>query len=239
VVEGIELFSLEGVVECSIVRRLNRFVILVKRDGREYLAHTNNTSRLRGFLEEGRRAYCLPRSGGKTQYRLVAVECPGYREAALIDTGLQMRGFEKAVEKDVIPWLRGCRVVSRNPRVGSSLLDYLLRCGSEEVYVEVKSATLRLPGDLAAYPDPASMRGRRHVEELTRLAESGRKALLVFIAGIPGAQGLTLYREADPVLPGLVKRAIEKGVVVKAVAMSFDPRGARIVLYSVDLPVVI
>ncbi len=231
---GVELLRVENIVECRVVERLNRFVVLVERNGLEK-AHINNTGSLRGVLVKGRRGYCIPWRGGKTRYRLVAIECPGYHEAALIDTWLQMRGFEISVENNYLPWLRGCRVAKRNPRAGSSLLDYLLECSGQEVYAEIKSATLRLPGDKASYPEPASLRGRRHVEELTRLALQGTGALLVFIAGIPGAKGFRINEEADPLLPELLENAVRAGVTVKALSMTYNPEDSSVVLDNPDL----
>ena len=233
---GVELLRVENVVECRVVERLNRFVVLVERNGLEK-AHINNTGSLRGVLVEGRRGYCIPRRGGKTRYRLIAIECPGYREAALIDTWLQMRGFEISVENNYLPWLRGCRVAKRNPRTGSSLLDYLLECNGQEVYAEIKSATLRLPGDKASYPEPASPRGRRHVEELTRLALRGTRALLVFIAGIPGAKGFRINEEADPLLPELLENAVRAGVMVKALSMTYNSGNNAVILADPDLAI--
>ncbi len=233
---GVELLRVEKVVECRVLRRLNRFVVLVERNGLEK-AHINNTGSLRGVLVEGRTGYCIPRRGGKTKYRLVAIECPGHRDAVLIDTWLQMRGFEISTENNYLPWLRDCKVAKRNPRVGSSLLDYLLECNSREVYVEVKSATLRLPGDKASYPEPASPRGRRHIEELTRLALRGIRALLVFIAGIPGAKGFKINEKADPMLPDLLENAIRTGVIVKAMSITYNPENNAIILDNPDLAI--
>ncbi|MET1102245.1 MAG: DNA/RNA nuclease SfsA [Pyrodictiaceae archaeon] len=230
------VLRVSGVVVCRVLERLNRFVVLVERDG-VVRAHTNNTSSMRGLLVRGRRGYCLPRSDGKTRYRLIALEELGFNRAALIDTSLQMRAFEESIRKNLLPWLQGCSVSRRNPRVGHSVLDYLLSCNKTRVFVEVKSATLRLEGDRAAYPEPASMRGRRHVLELTELAKRGEKALLVFIAGLPRVRAFTLNVEADPLLPELVKHAIEAGVTVKAIAMSFEPETGWIVLENPDLRV--
>ena len=106
----------------------------------------------------------------KTDYRLFSI-----RENALgaiIDTQLQMKNFERALEARFIPWLRGCRILRRNPRLGRSLIDYLLECDGEPVYVEVKSAVLRKE-KYAMYPDCPSSRGRRQIRGLTNHVEKG------------------------------------------------------------------
>lgn len=232
------LLRLDNVVECTVVERLNRFVVKVFRGSTEALAHTNNTGSLRGVLERGRRAYCLPKASGKTGFRLVAVECP-VGAAALIDTTLQMRAFEEALARDLIPWLRGCRLARRNPRVGDSVLDYLLDCGGRPTYVEVKSAVLRLGDGTASYPEPASARGRRHVRVLTRLSMEGYRALLVFIAAIPGSKGFRVNSRADPLLPRLLLEASLKGVVIKALSLYYDPQARLVLLENPDLPVLL
>ncbi|MET1128889.1 MAG: DNA/RNA nuclease SfsA [Thermoproteota archaeon] len=229
------LLRVEGALECTIVSRVNRFVVLVEAGGSSEKAHINNTGRLLGLLAPGRRGYCLRRDAGRTRYRLFAVEDVG-GEAALIDTQLQMRSFEHALGRGLIPWLRGCSIARRAPRVWGSVLDYLLDCG-RPVYAELKSAVLRLEGDLAAYPDPASNRGRRHVEVLARLAEEGVGAVLVFVAAMPRVKGFTLNVEADPILPSLVRQAELKGVLVKALSMHYSPASSEVVLGNPDLPV--
>ena len=238
--EGLQaLLEVGGVVRCRVLGRVNRFVVRVEAGGEVAEAHINNTGRLAGVLEPGRSGYCLSRSGGRTRFRLVAVECPGYGRAALVDTMLQMRALEAAADMGLLPWLRGCRLGRRNVRVHGSVLDYLYNCPQGDVYVEVKSAVLRLPGDVAAYPDPASRRGRRHIAVLARLAREGHRALIVFIAGIPGAKGFTINARADPQLPRLLAEAVAAGVEARAVAMSFEPRSGTgvVVLENPSLPI--
>jgi len=50
---------------------------------------------------------------------------------AVVDTRLQMRAFEEALRMELIPWLRGCRLLKRDARLGLSLTDYLLQCDGE------------------------------------------------------------------------------------------------------------
>jgi len=219
---------------CKIIRRANRFVVEVEQGGARRRAYINNTGRLREYLVEGRTGYCHPhRRPGRTELRLFAVEDAG--AAALIDTQYQMRALEVAVERGLIPWLRGCRVARRNPRLGSSVLDYLLDCPGGQLYVEVKSAALR-SGDYAAYPDCPTLRGRRHIREL--IENRGRTAL-VFIAAIPGAKAFTPYEQGDPLVAELIAEAAQAGVIVKAIGLYYDPRSGAVVLYSPDLPVVL
>lgn len=229
-----KLLQLGPHVPCTVVRRANRFVVEVKVGGTVARAHVNNTGRLLEYLVEGRKGFCAPHRG-KTSYRLFAVEDRG--GAALIDTALQMKSFERAVELGLLDWAR-CDIVARAPRVGSSRLDYLLSCGKAETYVELKSAVLR-EGDFAMYPDCPTLRGRRHIMELTRLASSGLKAMIVFVAALPGVKAFKPYAAGDPEVARLLREAVEKGVEVRAFSVHYSPEDYAVHLDKSELEVVV
>ncbi|MCS7104107.1 MAG: DNA/RNA nuclease SfsA [Thermofilaceae archaeon] len=230
-----ELIRLPVATECKIVRRVNRFAVEVSVDNTVEKAYINNTGRLIELLVSGRKCYCMPKKEGATRLRLIAIEERG--AAALIDTSLQSKAFEKALEEKLLPWAP-CLVVARNPRLGSSVLDYLLECGKEVMYVELKSAVLR-DGDYAAYPDCPTQRGRRHIRELVKLVESGGKGTIVFIAALPGVRAFKPYVEGDPVIPALLKEAYMKGVEVHAISMHYNPVTSTVFLDDPDLPVML
>jgi sugar fermentation stimulation protein A len=129
-----KLLEIENVVDCRIIGRINRFTVEVEVDGLRERAYINNTGRLSELIFEGNKGQCIEKEGGKLKYRLFAVSCEG--GYALIDTGFQMAAFERAL--DFIPWIEGD--FRRNPRVGKSVLDYLIG----KSYVEVKSAALKM-----------------------------------------------------------------------------------------------
>ncbi len=223
--------------ECIILSRRNKFVVEVLVGEDTSTAYLANTGKLQELVAPGRKGYCVRRERGRTKYRLLAVEDRGF--AALIDTAVQELVFKTMIDRGLIPWLAGCSVAGRNIRVGSSVLDYMLLCRGEKVFVELKSAALRGPRDTAMYPDTPSGRGRRHVAELIRLAEKGVKTLLVFMAAFPGAKAFTPNRSVDEKLYELVKQAVSKGVLVKAIGIHYDPGRMSVVLESTDLPVIL
>lgn len=231
----IPLVELPDPFRCEILGRRNRFVVEVSVEGEPTLAHISNTGRLTDFLTRGRRGYCLPKGGGVTKFKLIAVEDRG--KAALIDTGLQMQAFESALKRKLIPWAP-CRIIARAPRLGSSRLDYLLECGPHRVLAEVKSAVLR-EGFYAMYPDCPTLRGRRHLSEIAEYARKGGKALIVFIAALPDVKAFKPYVEGDPEIPRLLATAAEAGAAVKALSMHYEPSTSRILLDNPDLPVLI
>ena len=229
------LLTIDGPSQCRIVARLNRFVVEVQLGERHLRASTNNTGRLVDFIAPGRDAYCRTHSRpSRTDFSLFAVE--DSPAAALIDTQLQMRAFERAVSLGYIPWLAESAVMRRNAALGDSVIDYLFEAGGEEVFLEVKSAVLR-DGEYAMYPDCPTARGRRHIRGLTEYVQHGGKAFVVFIAALPRVSAFRPNRRADPGLCGLLVDASRAGVGVKALNIIYEPGDSTVHLVNPDLPV--
>ena len=235
--KSMRVIEVENPVKCVIVGRVNRFVVKVIVDGNEQRAYINNTGRLSELLVGGRGAFCVRSKGtGKMDYRLFAVEDDNL--GAIIDTQLQMKAFERALETGLIPWLSGCRILRRNARLGSSLIDYLLRCNEDRVYLEVKSAVLR-GGTYAMYPDCPSTRGRKHVKELTNHAKRGGKSIILFIAALPKVEAFKPNKTADPEIHKLLLEANKVGVKLRAIGMYYNPADSFIYLYNPSLKIVL
>jgi len=227
---------IENVVNCNIIRRLNRFVVEVTVNGRNAKSYINNTGRLNEFITYGRKAYCLEtRHTKRTNYRLFAINDEGL--GAIIDTQLQMKCFEKIVDEEAIPWLRECRLTKRNAKLASSLIDYLFDCPGKPIYVEAKSAVLRENENYAMYPDCPTVRGRRHIKELIQHVSAGGRGAIVFIAALPNVQAFRPNPLGDPEIPTLLSKAQDIGVLVKAINLHYDPQASAIFLDDPDLKV--
>jgi len=227
---------IQNVVNCIILKRLNRFVVEIAIDGRPARSYINNTGRLSEFITYGRRAYCLETPHTKrTDFRLFAIYDDGL--GAIIDTQMQMRFFEKIVEKGTVPWLGRRKLARRNARLGSSLIDYLFDCSGKPIYVEAKSAALRGNEDYAMYPDCPTVRGRRHIEELIQHVSAGGQGAIVFIAALPNIQAFRPNPLGDPEIPTLLSKAQNLGVLVKAINLHYDPQASAIFLDDPDLKV--
>ncbi|AFL95850.1 sugar fermentation stimulation protein A [Thermococcus cleftensis] len=226
-----------NVVPCVFLERLNRFVALVEVNGEIRKALVTNTGRLEEFMVPGRRAFCLPKSGGKTDFVLLAFEDLDGK-GAVIDTRTQAKAFERAVELNLIPWLRDCSIKRREVRVGNSRLDYLFDCPEGEVYAEMKSAVLRggERGEYAMYPDCPSVRGQKHVRELMELSRAGKKAMIFFVGAMPGVEKFRPYEGGDPEIARLLKKASKAGVEIRALSISLLPDG-RVVLERPSLEI--
>ncbi|NIM58043.1 MAG: DNA/RNA nuclease SfsA [Candidatus Aminicenantes bacterium] len=229
------MLKLDNPFWCRIIERVNRFVVKIQIGDNYYRAHLNNTGRLEEFLIKGRKAICFKKGKlSKTDCRLFAIEERGF--GALIDTQLQMKAFENSVESGLVPWLKECPILRRNEKLSTSLIDYLLDCMGKVIYLEVKSAVLR-EGEYAMYPDCPSLRGQKHIKEITVHVRKGGKGIILFMAALPEVDAFKPNKSADPELYRLLKEAHSSGVEVRAIGLYYNPTDSYVYLYNPDLKV--
>lgn len=147
------------------LERLNRFVVLCEEGGRVFPAHLPNPGRLwevllpgRTLLLEDRKGLSLPRVWGAIKEG----------DVVFLDTSATTSVAQKLLEEGRVEDLKGFGVVRREVPLWGSRLDFLLKRGEEECFLEVKSCTLFFDG-LAMFPDAVTMRGRKHLELLGKI----------------------------------------------------------------------
>jgi sugar fermentation stimulation protein len=168
------LLKIENYEKGVVIERLNRFVVKVKIKNRLTLTHLNNTGRLEDFLKKGEVGLFLPINADyadftrtmrtKLKFRLSMIK-ESKNIYSIIDTSLQMKCFEIALEKGYISWLKGAKILKRNHRINTSLIDYLIERKNKKYLIEVKSAVMRYK-NFAMYPDCPSIRGQKHIKGL-------------------------------------------------------------------------
>ena len=240
--EGTVLLELDGITPCIVKRKVNRFVVEVEipshKDG-IVKAHNTNTGRLQDILYPGSTLYCVKRANpGVTEYSIIGSRVYG---GSLINTRLQEKAFIKSVELKLIPWLNDCVLNKTQPIIGNSKLDLELDCGGEPLLLELKSAVLKGPKGEAMYPDCPTLRGRRHIQELSKLSASGYRTAIVFIAAFPSANYFTPYDKGDPEIRKLLLAAEKQGVMIKSIGICLDVEDTqgKVRIYNTDLPVVL
>ncbi|MCD8351498.1 MAG: DNA/RNA nuclease SfsA [Planctomycetaceae bacterium] len=201
----------------TLLRRYKRFLADVRLDdGSLITAHTANTGAMTGCSEPGRPVYLSWHGGGarKYDYTLEMVDMP----SALVgvNTGVPNRLLYVAAEAGVVPEFLENAKVRREVRCGDSRLDLMLQHeGGPDVMVEIKNCSLVEDGT-AFFPDAVTQRGRKHLEELARLAQSGARAVLFILIQRGDALRFAPADHIDPEWGQTLRRVVGQGVEVLA-----------------------
>ena len=86
------------------------------------------------------------------------------------------------LKDSLIPELAGYTMIQPEKKIGESRIDFYLdgHATLPPCYVEVKNVTLKLDGD-AQFPDAVSVRGQKHLRELTELKKQGFRAAMLYV----------------------------------------------------------
>lgn len=202
----------DNMVPGTFLRRPNRFVAHVEIAGKEEIVHVKNTGRCRELLPAGAQVWCQKSDNPsrKTQYDLICVQ----KGERLINMDSQ------APNVAVGQWLRsggmeGVENVRSEVTRGQSRFDFAFRQNGRDCYMEVKGVTLENDG-ICAFPDAPTLRGAKHVRELTQLAKEGCGAYILFVIQMSDVKFLHPNDVTDPAFSQALREAAEAGVQVLA-----------------------
>jgi len=206
----------EPLLPAEFVRRENRFRATLLLNGSPVAAHLANSGRLGELLVPGAPCYVsrATNPNRKTGYdlRLVTYDST----LVSVDARLPNPLFADALQQRALAEFIGYTQWRGEVRRGQSRLDFLLTGPMDErLWVEVKSVTL-VENGVALFPDAPTIRGRKHLAELTSAVKAGERAAVVFVVQRPDARFFAPHLTADPAFAQALSQAAAAGVLVQA-----------------------
>ena len=199
--------------------RPNRFIAHVQIDGREEVCHVKNTGRCRELLPPGAEVWCQESDNParKTKYDLITVK----KGDRLINMDSQ------APNTAAREWLLagGLGEISElRPETvhGDSRFDFSFMKDGKRCFLEVKGVTLE-NDSVCAFPDAPTERGTKHLRGLTRAAEEGFGAYVLFVVQMENVRYLHPNDATDPAFGKTLREAAEAGVKILAMDCRVTP----------------
>lgn len=220
----------------TLIRRYKRFLADVETpEGETLTVHCPNTGAMTGCADPGSSAWYSTSTNERRKYAhtLEIMGSPGGHFIGINSARANALVLE-ALAAGMLPGFPADAGVQREVAIPGQpgRLDLLVG----DVYVEVKSVTLRL-ADSGAFPDAVSVRATRHLETLTRLKRRGYRAALVFCVQHTGIDKVRSADEIDPDYGRALRRAAAGGVHLVAVRCRVTPSEiVPVGVVPVDLP---
>ena len=123
--------------------------------------------------------------------------------------------FVESIGKREFPEFAEYFLIKREVTHRSSRIDLLLGRGKDRCLVETKCVTL-VNGEMALFPDAPTIRGARHVLDLTEAIREGYEAWIVFVCQREDARFLSPNESADPHFTETLRMAYDLGLKVFA-----------------------
>lgn len=221
----------QPLLKATFLRREKRFFIYgTDENGRELVAHTNNTGRMTGCLSPAASIWLSPAQNParKLQWSLELVETANGILVG-VNTALANQLVTEAIAAHMLSKLSGFASTRREVKYGSrnSRIDILLNTGDDRVWVEVKNVSL-VENRHGRFPDAPSERGRKHLAELMEMVELGDRAALVFCSQRSDADTIGPADDIDPEYGTLLRQAAHCGVEIYAVGCEVTTKGIAV-----------
>lgn len=211
----------------EFVSRPNRFVAHIIIDGQEQTAHVPNTGRCKELLLPGARVVVSKSDNPKRKlaYSLISV----YKGDMLVN--LDSQNPNRLVEEALCSGkLLGFspQTVRREYTVGESRLDLMFDDPDHgKGLIEVKGCTLEIDG-WAYFPDAPTLRGVKHLRELTAAKREGWQCYVVFAIQMKGVAGFSPNRRTHEEFAEALAEAQAAGVQVLAFDSVVLPEEVRL-----------
>ena len=207
-----------SVIRGQFCSRPNRFLAVVRIGGQEEIVHVKNTGRCRELLIPECTVY-LSRSDNpnrKTKYDLIAVE--KQREGKpplLINLDSQIPNAAAAEWLETGSLFSANAVFRREVTHGSSRFDFSIMDGNIQSFLEVKGVTLEQDG-IALFPDAPTLRGVKHLQELTACQQAEIPAYLLLVTQMKEIRAFRPNNAMHPQFGEALRRAAAAGVTLLA-----------------------
>jgi sugar fermentation stimulation protein A len=203
----------------TLIRRYKRFLADVRLDdGRLVTATCPNTGSMLGLNAPGSVVW-LSQSDSPTRkypftWELVEANLGVGPALVGINTGHPNKLVAEALVARRINVLAGYPTLRREVKYGrNSRIDLLLECAQKGLcYVEIKNVHLSRRHGLAEFPDSVTVRGVKHLTEMSDMVRQGHRAVMVFLIQRSEARRLKLARDIDPGYGAAFDKARAAGV---------------------------
>ena len=210
-----------NLIHGKFIERPNRFVVVFETEpGLTEIAHLRDPGRLKELLIPEAKLLLRkanPNPKRKTKYDVIAVFNQDIW--VLINSGFHSDIAADLIESGLIKELSNYSILRREYTYGKSRIDFLLTNQEKfKMLLEVKGCTLVEEG-LAKFPDAPTLRGKKHLEELSHSIRDGYKAAALFLIIRNDAIEFTPNTAMDPDFSAALGNAMENGVLI--IAYSF------------------
>lgn len=223
-------------VHGKLIKRYKRFLADVVLDSGEIvIAHCTNSGSMKTCIEEGAEVYLThvddPKRKTKYTWEMIKIN----DDWIGINTGIPNVLVYEAIRDQKIVDLDRYTEAKREVKFEDSRFDVFAKNNEEECFVEVKNVSMKV-GEYARFPDAVTTRGKKHLETLIRVKESGMRAVMFYVIQRSDVSVFGPAYGIDPTYAEALKKAIDNGVEVFAYQAKVTPKGIELIKQlSVDL----
>jgi sugar fermentation stimulation protein A len=212
-----------------LIRRYKRFLADVELDsGDVVVTHCTNSGSMKTCIEEGAEVYLthVDDPKRKTKYTWEMIKING--DWIGVNTGIRNVLVYEAIRDQEIESLNAYTEAKREVKFEDSHFDVFAKNDQESCFIEVKNVSMKVD-DHARFPDSVTSRGKKHLETLIRVKESGIRAVMFYVIQRSDVSVFGPAYDIDLAYAEALRKAVENGVEVFAYQAEVKPEGINLV----------
>lgn len=215
----------QPLIRATLIRRYKRFLADVRlENGAVTTVHCANPGAMTGLDAPGLMVW-LSRSANLKRKLPLSWELAELPTGLVgINTALPNRIVGEALAEKRIAEVEAYPNFRPEVKYGeNSRVDFLLSGeGLPDCYLEVKNVHLSRTPKLAEFPDAATARGLKHLQELAKMVRAGHRAINLFLVQRDDCTAFRLAADVDPAYTKAMVKAQATGVEILVYACSLS-----------------
>ncbi|WP_455482542.1 DNA/RNA nuclease SfsA [Bartonella sp. B35(2025)] len=222
------MFFISQLTPAKLIRRYKRFLADVKQDDQYiFTVSVPNTGSMLGLTTPNSNIWLSYNKSSKRKYPYQLEIVEANNTLVGINTTLPNKLALEAIQNGLLPELSGYKTILREQYYGTqSRIDFLLRDNAlPDCYLEVKNVHFIRQKELAEFPDTETKRGVRHLEELIKIVQQGKRAATLYIIQREDCSAFTICHDLDLIYGRKFDLALKFGVEFYAVKCHVNIKG--------------
>jgi sugar fermentation stimulation protein A len=224
----------DPLVRGKLIKRYKRFLVDIELEsGKVVVAHCANPGSMMNLLLPDAEVWLSLASNPNRKLKYTW-EMIRYEDILIgLNTSLPNKIVEDAIQQDLVVEFTEYDSLKREVKYGeNSRIDILLQSSNlPDCYLEVKSVTLKRPGNgnnLAEFPDSVTVRGTKHLHELSGQVANGNRAAMFYLVQREDCNRLSIAGDIDPNYANAFIAARKAGVEMLCYGCSISPEAIKI-----------
>lgn len=213
----------DTLIHGKLIQRYKRFLADIQLDNGDIItAHVPNSGRMTSTIEDNCDVWVSFHDNPKRKLKYT-LELTKIDDIFICtNTNIANKLGIEAIQNNTIQELQGYDSLKPEQKYGkNSRIDILLQKENQKCFVEIKSVSLKLD-DTLAFPDAVTVRGLKHLEELSQMVKDGHRAVMLYIIQRTDTLPFRIAKEIDPKYYKKFEEVLALGVEVLVYQSKID-----------------
>ena len=218
-------------IKAKFIKRYKRFFSdHILEDGKLVTAHCPNTGAMTGVAKEGITSWLSPSNNPKRKLKWTWELTQENNTIVGVNTHSPNKIIQEAINNNEIKELLNYKTLKREVKYGTnSRIDIFLQDEKKiDCYVEIKNVHLSREKGIAEFPDGITSRGTKHLKELAHVAQSGCRAVMLYLIQRNDCNFFKIAVDIDEVYAKEFINALNVGVEVICIDTILNTNGISI-----------